>query len=270
MSGIFILSIIIAYFVVLLVISKLTSKGAKNEAFFTGNRGSKWYLVSFGMIGASLSGVTFISLPGLVGKSGFSYMQLVIGYMIGYAIISFVLLPLYYRLNLTSIYSYLGGRFGPKTHKVGTGFFLISRILGASARLFLVADVLDYFVLSRYGIPFEASVLVTLLLIYVYTYRGGIKTIVWTDTLQTLFMLIALVVSVVMITQSIGGAEEVTTGLKSLGMTDWFVTNDPKSNNYIIKGILGGLFITLGMTGLDQDMMQKNLTCRNEKEAKKI
>ncbi|HLW30361.1 MAG TPA: sodium:solute symporter [Brumimicrobium sp.] len=269
MSGTFILIIILTYFAVLLVISRITSKGAKNEAFFTGNRNSKWYLVSFGMIGASLSGVTFISIPGLVGKSGFSYMQIVIGYMLGYAIISFVLLPLYYRLNLTSIYSYLGGRFGPMTHRVGAGFFLISRILGASVRLFLVADVLDYFVLSKYGIPFEASVLVTLLLIYVYTHRGGIKTIVWTDTLQTLFMLIALIVSVVLITQSIGGVQEVTTGLKSLGMTDWFVTDDPKSNNYIIKGILGGLFITLGMTGLDQDMMQKNLTCRNEKEAKK-
>src|SRR5690554_5387905 len=155
------------------------------------------------------------------------------------------------------------------THSVVSEFFLIYRILGTSVRLFLVADVLDYFVLSKYGIPFEASVLVTLLLIYVYTYRGGIKTIVWTDTLQTLFMLIALIVSVVLITQSIGGVQEVTTGLKSLGMTDWFVTDDPKSNNYIIKGILGGLFITLGMTGLDQDMMQKNLTCRNEKEAKK-
>lgn len=269
MSGTFILIIILAYFAVLLIISRLTSKGAKNEAFFTGNRNSKWYLVSFGMIGASLSGVTFISIPGLVGSSGFSYMQIVIGYMLGYAIISFVLLPLYYKLNLTSIYSYLGGRFGPMTHRVGAGFFLISRILGASVRLFLVADVLDYFVLSKYGIPFEASVLVTLLLIYVYTYRGGIKTIVWTDTLQTLFMLIALVVSVVLITQSIGGVSEVTTGLKSLGMTDWFVTDDPKSSTYVIKGILGGLFITLGMTGLDQDMMQKNLTCRNEKEAKK-
>lgn len=269
MSGTFILTVILAYFIVLLVISRLTSRGAKNEAFFTGNRNSKWYLVSFGMIGASLSGVTFISIPGLVGTSGFSYMQIVIGYMLGYAIISFVLLPLYYKLNLTSIYSYLGGRFGPTTHRVGAGFFLISRILGASVRLFLVADVLDYFVLSNYGIPFEASVLVTLLLIFVYTYRGGIKTIVWTDTLQTLFMLLALIVSVVLITQSIGGVAEVSTGLKSLGMTDWFVTDDPKSNNYILKGILGGLFITVGMTGLDQDMMQKNLTCRNEKDAKK-
>src|SRR5690554_32436 len=269
MSGTTILTIILLYFSVLIIVSNLTSRGAKNDTFFTGNRSSKWYLVSFGMIGASLSGVTFISIPGLVGSSGFSYMQIVIGYMFGYAIIAFVLLPLYYRLNLTSIYSYLGDRFGPATHRVGASFFLISRILGASVRLFLVADVLDYFVLSKYGIPFEASVLITLLLIYVYTYRGGIKTIVWTDTFQTFFMLLALTISIVLITQHIGGSGEVITGLKSFGMTDWFVTDDPKSNNYFLKGILGGLFITLGMTGLDQDMMQKNLSCKNEKEAQK-
>ncbi len=269
MSGTFILSIVLGYFVVLMIISYFTSRGAKNEAFFTGNRNSKWYLVSFGMIGASLSGVTFISIPGLVGANGFSYMQVVIGYMFGYAIIAFVLLPLYYRLNLTSIYSYLGQRFGPITHKVGTSFFLLSRILGAAVRLFLVADILDFFVLRHYGIPFEVSVFITLILIYVYTFRGGIKTIVWTDTLQTAFMLIALVVSVVLITQSIGGVDEATTGLKSLGMTDWFLTDNLKDSHYFLKGIFGGLFITIGMTGVDQDMMQKNLTCRNEKEAKK-
>ncbi|MEX1192942.1 MAG: sodium:solute symporter [Brumimicrobium sp.] len=268
MSGLFILSVIIGYFVVLLLISYFTSKGAENDTFFTGNRSSKWYLVSFGMIGASLSGVTFISLPGLVGKSGFTYMQIVIGYMIGYAIIAFVLLPLYYRLNLTSIYSYLGQRYGEITHKVGASFFLLSRILGASVRLFLVADILDYFVLSQYGISFEFSVLFTLILIYIYTYRGGIKTIVWTDTLQTLFMLVALVISVIFISNSIG-PNEATEGLKSLGMTDWFLTDDQNSTNYWIKGILGGLFITLGMTGLDQDMMQKNLSCKNEKESRK-
>lgn len=269
MSGIFILTIILCYFAILLLISHFTSKDAKSEAFFTGNRNSKWYLVSFGMIGASLSGVTFISIPGLVGSSGFSYMQIVIGYMFGYAVIAFVLLPLYYKFNLTSIYSYLGERYGPLTHKIGATFFLISRILGASVRLFLVADVLDYFVLSKYGISFEVSVLITLILIYVYTYRGGIKTIVWTDTLQTLFMLIALGVSITLIVQSIGGYGEAVTNLKSLGMTDWFLTDDPKSNNYFIKGILGGFFITLGMTGLDQDMMQKNLSCKNKKDSQK-
>lgn len=269
MSGALILLIIAIYFSVLMLISYFTSKGAKNEAFFTGNRSSKWYLVSFGMIGASLSGVTFISIPGLVGSSGFNYMQIVIGYMFGYAVIAFVLLPLYYRLNLTSIYSYLADRYGYATHKVGASFFLISRILGTAVRLFLVSDVLDYFILSHYGISFEVSVIITLLLIYIYTYKGGIKTIVWTDTLQTLFMLLSLGVSVYLITKNIGGVEVATTGLKSLGMTDWLLTDDVNSPSYFIKGILGGFFITIGMTGLDQDMMQKNLTCKNEGEAKK-
>lgn len=268
MSGISILFIIIAYFLVLIGISYITSRGAKNGAFFSGNKSSKWYLVSFGMIGASLSGITFISVPGMVGTEGFSYMQMVTGYMFGYAVIAFVLLPLYYKLNLTSIYSYLGDRYGENTHRVGAGFFLLSRILGASVRLFLVADVLDYFVLSQYGISFEISVLITLLLIYVYTYRGGIKTIVWTDTLQTAFMLLSLGISVYLIYHSLG-TDNTQEGMRSLGIVDWFVTDDIGKSNYWLKGILGGFFITVAMTGLDQDMMQKNLTCKNEKEAKK-
>ena len=268
MSGVLILVIILLYFLVLISISHLTSRGAKNDAFFTGNRSSKWYLVSFGMVGASLSGITFISVPGMVGGEGFSYMQMVIGYMIGYAVIAFVLLPLYYRLNLTSIYSYLGQRYGDYTHQVGAVFFLISRVLGASVRLFLVADVLDYFVLSQYGLSFEFSVLITLILIYIYTYKGGIKTIVWTDTLQTTFMLVALGVSVYLIIGQIGTLEA-SEGLRSLGMTEWFVTDNVDAKNYWLKGILSGFFITIAMTGLDQDMMQKNLTCKNEKEAKK-
>lgn len=268
MSGALILTIISLYFIVLISISYLTSRGAKNDAFFTGNRSSKWYLVSFGMVGASLSGITFISVPGMVGNEGFSYMQMVIGYMIGYAVIAFVLLPLYYRLNLTSIYSYLGQRYGENTHQIGAVFFLLSRILGASVRLFLVADVLDYFVLSQYGLNFEVSVLITLLLIYIYTYKGGIKTIVWTDTLQTTFMLLALGVSVYLIINQLGYTEA-SEGLRSLGVTEWFVTDHPDAKNYWLKGILSGFFITIAMTGLDQDMMQKNLTCKNEKEAKK-
>lgn len=268
MSGGFILAVIAIYFAVLLLISYLTSKGAKNDAFFTGNRSSKWYLVSFGMIGASLSGITFISVPGMVANEGFSYMQMVIGYLIGYALIAFVLLPLYYRLNLTSIYAYLNQRYGTITHKIGAGFFLLSRILGASVRLFLVADVLDFFVLSNYGFSFEFSVLITLLLIYIYTYKGGIKTIVWTDTLQTLFMLVSLGVSSYLISNALGTSETFT-GLKSLGMTEWFVTSSVDTPNYWLKGVLGGFFITVAMTGLDQDMMQKNLTCKNEKDARK-
>lgn len=268
MSGTLIFSIIIVYFVVLLLISYLTSRGAKNNTFFIGNRSSKWYLVSFGMIGASLSGITFISVPGMVAEEGFTYMQMVIGYLIGYAVIAFILIPLYYRLNLTSIYAYLGSRYGERTHLIGASFFLLSRILGASVRLFLVADVLDYFVLGQYGFNFEFSVLITLVLIYIYTYRGGIKTIVWTDTLQTTFMLLALGVSVYLITQFLG-VETAQEGLNSLGMTNWFLTEDVAPKNYWLKGVLGGFFITLAMTGLDQDMMQKNLTCKNEKESRK-
>lgn len=268
MSGIFILSILLAYFLVLIAISYFTSKGAKNDAFFTGNRSSKWYLVSFGMIGASLSGITFISVPGMVFAEKFSYMQIVIGYLIGYVVIAFVLLPLYYRLNLTSIYAYLEQRYGKVTHKVGAGFFLLSRMLGSAVRLFLVADVLDYFVLSEYGFSFEFSVFITLILIYIYTYRGGIKTIVWTDTLQTTFMLLSLGVSVYLIFDLVG-VSEATDGLRDFGLVNWFVTDNPDSSNYWLKGIIGGFFITLAMTGLDQDMMQKNLTCKNEKEAQK-
>ncbi|MCC5924389.1 MAG: sodium:solute symporter [Crocinitomicaceae bacterium] len=268
MSGTFILSIIIVYFLVLLIIAHFTSKEAGNTAFFTGNRASNWYLVSFGMIGASLSGITFISVPGMVGMEGFSYMQMVIGYLFGYALIAFVLLPLYYKHNLTSIYAYLGSRYGPRTHKIGASFFLVSRILGSAVRLFLVADVLDYFVLSHYGLSFEFAVFLTLLLIYIYTFKGGIKTIVWTDTLQTAFMLIALGVSIFLIHEALG-AGEIQSGLQSFGLTNWFITEDFGANNYWIKGILGGFFITVAMTGLDQDMMQKNLTCKSIGDAKK-
>ena len=268
MSATLILTVILLYFLTLVGISFLTSKGAGNSTFFTGDKNSKWYLVSYGMIGASLSGVTFISVPGWVEGEGFSYMQMIIGYMIGYAIIAFVLMPLYYRLNLTSIYAYLGERYGPIAHKTGASFFLLSRILGAAVRLFLVADILDYFLFDALGISFELTVLITLLLIYVYTYRGGIKTIVWTDTLQTTFMLTALIIAIYLIYNELGGSIS-NSGLSSMGITDWFVTDSINSKNHWIKYILSGVFVSVAMTGLDQDMMQKNLTCKNTKEAQK-
>lgn len=268
MSGSLILVVIILYFLVLIAISYFTSRGAKNETFYSGDKNSKWYLVAYGMIGASLSGITFISVPGEVDTMGFSYMQMVIGYLIGYAIIAFVLMPLYYKYNLTSIYEYLGQRFGNVAHKTGAGFFILSRILGASVRLFLVADILQYFVFAEMGINFSATVFITLVLIYLYTYRGGIKTIVWTDTLQTSFMLAALAISIYLIYSSFGGADT-WTNLKSFGAVDWFVTDDINPKNYWLKYILGGMFITVAMTGLDQDMMQKNLSCKNIGEAKK-
>jgi len=267
MSKILIISIILAYFIVLIVISRFTSGKGDNETFFTGNRNSRWYVVAFGMIGASLSGVTFISVPGWVGASGFSYMQMILGYMIGYVIVAFVLLPIYYKHNLSSIYAYLGERFGNNTHLTGALFFLFSRVIGSSLRLFLVADVLHYFVFMEWGIPFWVTVAITLLLIWVYTNRGGIKTIIWTDTLQTFFMLLALVLGIVYISDSISVQEA---GIwEQMSIVNWFVVDDPNAANYWWKHLFGGMFITIAMTGMDQDMMQKNLTCKNTGDAQK-
>lgn len=270
MSKELILSILVAYFAVLIVISYLTGKKADNDTFFTGNRNNKWYLVAFGMIGASLSGVTFVSVPGLISGDKFTYLQVAIGYVIGYVIIAFLLLPLYYRLNLTSIYEFLKQRFGLYTYKMGAGFFILSRVIGASLRMYLVVKVLQTFVFDGMGVPFEATVIISILLIWVYTFKGGIKTIIWTDTLQTLFMLISVGISIYLISDELNlGITEIYAKIDGAGMGDVFQTSDPLASNYWIKGILGGLFITLGMTGVDQDMMQKNLTCKNEAEAKK-
>ena len=192
----FILILILGYFALLMTIAYFTSRKSDNQTFFTANRSSPWYLVAFGMVGASLSGVTFISVPGWVGDSGFSYFQVVLGYWVGYFIVAFVLLPIYYRQNLTSIYEYLKDRFGYNSHKIGALSFFISRVLGASFRLFLVAIVLQQFIFEAWGIPFEITVIISVILIWVYTQKGGIKTIVWTDTLQTLFMITAVVLSV--------------------------------------------------------------------------
>ena len=270
MTPFLVLTVILLYFALILVISHVTGRHADNASFFIGNRRSPWYVVAFGMIGASLSGVTFISLPGWVGDSQFSYMQIVLGYLLGYFIVIQILLPLYYRLNLTSIYTYLEGRFGWRSYKTGASFFLISRIMGASFRLFLVANVLHISVFSSWNIPFWATVVITILLIWLYTFRGGIKTIIWTDTLQTLFMLLAVVVTVVLIARELdlnfaGLAREVA-------QSDYsriFFFSDWKAGNHFIKQVLSGVFIVVVMTGLDQDMMQKNLSCRNLKDAQK-
>ncbi|MEZ4937932.1 MAG: sodium:solute symporter [Crocinitomicaceae bacterium] len=270
MSPTLILSVFIAYFFVLIGISYLTSKGANNETFFVGNRNSKWYLVAFGMIGASLSGVTFISIPGTILGSKFTYMQMAIGYIIGYAIIAFVLLPLYYRMNLTSIYTYLKSRFGDFTYKTGATFFLVSRIIGASLRLFLVADILQVFVFDAWNVPFWITVSFSILMIWLYTFRGGIKTIIWTDSLQTLFMLASLMFTIYLICSNLNiSIGSIFTEIENANLGSWFQTDNPDAGNYWWKGILGGMFITIGMTGLDQDMMQKNLSCKNIGEAKK-
>ena len=267
MSPILIVIVLALYFLLLIGISRFTKGSDDNAAFFTGNRNSRWYVVAFGMIGASLSGVTFISVPGWVGTSGFSYMQMVLGYFLGYLIIAFVLLPLYYRHNLTSIYVYLGERFGPNTHLTGTLFFLVSRLIGSALRLFLVADVLHHFVFAAWGISFAFTVLITLVLIWVYTHRGGMKTIIWTDTLQTIFMLLALGLGVYLMgtNPQIDNAQV----FEQLRFSNWWVLDNSDAKDYWWKHLFGGMFVTIAMTGLDQDMMQKNLTCRNVFAAKK-
>jgi Na+/proline symporter len=265
-----VLIVIACYFLLLFVISWLTSRKVTSDTFFTGDRQSPWFLVAFGMIGASLSGVTFISVPGEVGNTNFYYFQVVLGYTLGYFTIAKVLLPLYYRLNLISIYTYLEDRFGFYSYKTGAFFFILSRTLGSSLRVFLVASVLQLILFDSLGIPFWVSVLITVGLIWIYTHRGGIKTVVWTDTLQTFFMLASVVVCIIVV-----GDE-----LEFSGISDYFsrVSEDSRSSIFnwdwkagtnFFKQFISGAFITIVMTGLDQDMMQKNLTCRNIGDAQK-
>jgi len=263
------LTIILAYFLLLLGVAFYTARGSNNESFFVGNRSSKWWLVAFGMIGTSLSGMTFISVPGTVGSGGFGYFQVVLGYWIGYFIVAYVLLPLYYKMQLTSIYTYLEKRLGKNAHKTGSLFFILSRTLGATLRLYLVIKVLEYFVLRELGISFEVTAIVILGLILLYTYKGGVKTIVWTDTLQTTFMLLALIVSLFYLADKMNfSIGEAWTSVSNAGMTKIFAT-DPLAGNYFVKQILGGAFITIAMTGLDQEMMQKNISVSNLKDSQK-
>ena len=270
MTSTHVLLVVLAYFALLVVIARITGKGAGNSSFFLGDRKSPWYIVAFGMIGASLSGVTFISVPGMVGNDQFSYLQMVLGYLPGYAVIAFVLMPLYYRLQLTSIYGYLGQRFGRNSYLAGAWFFLLSRSLGSAARLYLVAVVLQFLLFDAWGIPFWATVVLTIALIWSYTQRGGISTIIWTDTLQTLFMLVAVCVTVVLVGQKLGWSlGEALAQVRSSDFSRVFFFDDPKPGTYFWKQFLGGMFIAIAMTGLDQDMMQKNLSCRNIREAQK-
>ena len=275
MSPLLIILVIAGYFVLLFAISYFTGRDAGNQAFFIGNKESPWYVVAFGMIGVSLSGVTFISVPGVVGNfdsinGHFAYMQLAMGYLPGYFIVAFVLMPLYYRLNLTSIYGYLEERFGKMSYKTGASYFLLARTIGASFRLFLVALIFQKFIFDAWGIPFAVNVLFTLILIWIYTLRGGIKTIVWTDTLQTVFMLLAAFFSFVYV------AKEMSTGLGGLlsmvadsEYSRVFFMDDYKSGGYFWKHFFGGMFMAIGMTGLDQDLMQKNNSCKNIGDAQK-
>ncbi len=269
------LAVILVYFLFLIAISIWTSRGADSKTFFTGDKQSPWLLVAIGMIGASLSGVTFISIPGVVGKGGLnmnlSYMQVVMGYLVGYAVIAMVLMPLYYRMQLTTIYGYLEKRFGTVSYKTGAGFFLLSRIIGASFRLFLVAIVLQTFVMESFGISFMTTVAITIALIWIYTFQGGIKTIVWTDTIQTICMLGAVILTILAIARSmdvgVGGLWEVFKG-EGYGQMFYFEGGWSDPNNFF-KQFLSGALLAIVMTGLDQDMMQKNLTCKTLGDAQK-
>ncbi len=258
------------YFLMLVGISFLVGRKSDNATFFLGNKKSPWFVVAFGMIGASLSGVTFISVPGWVDGAEFSYMQMVLGYLAGYAVIALVLMPLYYRLNLVSIYQYLESRFGRKSYLTGSGFFLLSRTIGASFRLFLVANVLQITLFNALNIPFWVTVMVTILLIWLYTFRSGIRTIVFTDTLQTLFMLLAVGIAIVTIQNKMGlSFTGLVDTIETSPYSKWFFWEDWGSQKHFVRQFFSGMFITIVMTGLDQDMMQKNLTCHNIKDAQK-
>lgn len=276
MSSVLVASVLVSYFLVLILISYVTSKGATSDTFFTGNRQSPWYLVAFGMIGASLSGVTFISVPGKVVNEGMAYFQIVLGYVLGYLVIAKILMPLYYKMNLVSIYEYLNDRFGIISYKIGAGFFILSRTLGSAIRLYLATEVLQLFLFEDLGVPYWVTALTTVALIWVYTFKGGIKTIVFTDTFQTFFLVSAVVICTVIIAQSLNfsffdlfDSISKTNTKNGYSMTRIFFLDDYQSPLFFPKQFFGGMFLAIAMTGLDQDLMQKNLTCKNIKEAQK-
>lgn len=271
MNSYIILSIIAIYFGILLLIAWITGrKSTSNDAFFLGNRKSPWYIVSIGMIGTSLSGVTFVSVPGMVRSIDMTYMQTVFGFFFGYILIAKVLLPLYYKLKLTSIYSYLGDRIGKRSYKTGASFFLLSKIVGAAARLYLVVLILQHYVFSTWNIPFWVTVIISIFLVWLYTYRSGIKTIIWTDTLQALCLVAMLVIIIWKVKEAMeldmGGMVQTLTENPHFRI---FEFNDWHSTQHFVKQFFSGIFITIVMTGLDQDMMQKNLSCKSLKDAQK-
>lgn len=270
MNPFILITAILAYFSLLIIISRFTGRKATNDTFFLGNRKSPWYIVAIGMIGASLSGVTFISVPGWVGTSQFAYFQMILGYLVGYFVIANVLMPMYYKYNLTSIYTYLNYRFGIASYKTGSAFFLLSRMIGSSFRLFLVAITFEFFLPAEWNVPFFLIVLITILLIWLYTFQGGIKTIIWTDVFQTVFMLASVAISIIIIGDKMN--LNIAGIIRTISESEYsriFFFDDYHSENYFWKQFFAGMFITITMTGLDQDMMQKNLSCRNISDAKK-
>jgi Na+/proline symporter len=271
LSSQLVITLLILYFGTLLVIAYFTSRNADSETFFTAKKSSPWYLVAFGMIGTTISGVTFISVPGGVGAGQFAYFQVILGNLIGYVVVTLVLLPLYYKLNLISIYTYLEKRFGFWSYKTGSFFFLLSRTIGAAVRLFLAVLVLQLFLFKEFNVPFPVVVLITLGLIWVYTFRGGVKTIIWTDSLQTLFLIAALIMSLIFMAQklTIDNPSDLISAVAESKYSKIFFFEDINSKNYFWKKFLSGIFLVIAMVGLDQDLMQKNLTCKNIGEAQK-
>ncbi|MBI3525480.1 MAG: sodium:solute symporter [Betaproteobacteria bacterium] len=262
MSPTLLFSLVISYFLLLLAVAWATSRGANNDAFFIGNKNSNWMLVAFGMIGTSLSGVTFISVPGAVGATAFTYFQIVLGQLIGYFVIAFVLLPIFYKLNLTSIYDFLGIRLGPRSRKTGASFFILSRTVGATARLYLVINILQDAILDSLHVPFWLTAAVIIMMILLYTYEGGVKTIVWTDTLQTSCMLLGLVMSVLYLLNGLNlSIYQAWAQMDARGLSTIFVT-DIDSREFWLKQVLAGMFIAIAMTGMDQEMMQKNISVK--------
>ena len=269
MNPYIVIGIILSYFSLLIIVSLLTSRKADTQTFFTGNRKSPWYIVAFGMVGTTISGVTFISVPGEVGNSAFSYLQFIMGNIVGFWIVAGVLLPLYYRMNLVSIYSFLNQRLGEYSHKTGSFFFLISKLIGASFRLYLVAGVLQIAFFDAFNIPFAITVVVTLALVWVYTQKGGIKTIIWTDSLQTLFLIIAVIFTIVTVAKTLNWNIIELVGRITESPRSQIFFWDWRSENNFFKQFFAGVFITIAIVGMDQDMMQKNLTCKNIKDAQK-
>lgn len=269
MSPLLLFSFVIGYFLILLAVAWYTGKNSDNHSFFIGNKNSNWMLVAFGMVGTSLSGVTFVSVPGAVAKESFAYIQITLGYLIGYTMIAYILLPLYYRLNLTSIYHYLSSRMGFNAYKTGSSFFILFRTLGATARLYLVVNILQEAILNSFHVPFWATTLIILIMILLYTYEGGVKTIVYTDTLQTTCMLAGLVICVFYILNQMDmGFGESLQAMNERGYSTIFVT-DPNSKFFFVKQIIAGAFITVTMTGMDQEMMQKNISVKTLKDSQK-
>lgn len=261
---------ILAYFAVILTISWFTGRKSDNAGFFTGNRKQSWYIVAFAMIGSAMSGVTFVSVPGMVATSGFGYMQMALGFIAGQLVIAFVLIPLFYKMNLVSIYEYLEGRFGISTYKTGAWFFFLSKMTGASVRLYLVCLSLQLMVFGPLGLPFYINVIVTVLILLAYTFRGGVKAVIWIDFLKTFCMIVSIVLCTLFISKALGFTfGTMCKAVADSDMSRVFYFDDPNNPQFFFKQFFGGMFTVIAMTGLDQDMMQKNLTCRTLREAQK-